>query len=124
MIKKMTAALLIACAIPAQAQTTVVTQPQPVTTGNKSGTIASGGTYQQILPADTSTRGRVGCTVINNGTHTMYVFFGPIASATHNTSVQLTAGQPAYCSTGNGGVLKDQVSIDGTTSDVFYAAVQ
>lgn len=118
------AALLVCAGSTINAQTTVITQPQGVTTGNASGTIASGGTFQTIWSADTSARGRVGCTVINYGTHTMYVFAGPKASATHTNSVQLAANQPFYCSTANGGVLKDQISIDGTTSDAYYAAIQ
>lgn len=108
----------------AVAQSTVVTQPQEVTTTNASGTIASGGTYQQIWPRESATRGRVGCTIINQSTHTMFVFAGPIASATHANSVQLAANQAFYCSTGNGGVLRDQISIDGTTADTYYAAIQ
>lgn len=118
-------ALGLLLALPAEAQTTVITQPQGVTTNNvPSASIASGGTYQSVFAADTSSRGRVACTVINYGTHTMYVFAGAIASATHARSVQLAAGQAFYCATASGGVLKDQISVDGTTSDAFYAAVQ
>lgn len=112
------------CPAAALAQQTVITQPQAVTTGNVSTTITSGGTYQSVWAADTTTRGRAACTIINYGAHTMYVYAGPIAGATHGKSVQLATSQAFYCSTSAGGVLKDQISVDGTTGDGFYAAIQ
>ena len=115
---------LLVWATGASAQTTVITQSQAFTTANASATIVSGGTYQSIWAADTgASRGRQACTVINQATHTMYVFAGPIASATHTNSIALAPNQAYYCNTPNG-VLKDQISIDGTTSDAFYAAIQ
>lgn len=106
----------------AQAQP-VITRPYNATTNNASSTIASTNTFQSIWAADTTTVGRTSCTIQNNGTHTMYVFFGPIASATTSNSVQLQAGQVVYCSI-NGVILRDQVSITGTSGDAFYAARQ
>lgn len=106
-----------------RAQAPVVTWNKGIasgTSGNASSTITSGGTYQSLWSANAA---RNGCTVQNNGTHTMYVFFGPIASATHALSVELSAGQSVTCQVG-GLVLQDQVSIDGTTSDAFYANQQ
>lgn len=100
-----------------------VVQPLGVTTQNGSGTIAVTNTFQSIFVASTATRGRSSCTVQNNGTHTMYVFFGPIASADKAKSVQLSAGQSVTCVSGIS-VLKDQVSITGTATDEFYAAQQ
>lgn len=109
---------------PAEAQQTVITQPQGVNTLNRSGTIAVTNTFQSIFAASTNTRGRTACVVQNTGTNSMYVFFGPIASATIAKSVKLAAGQSASCATGAGGVLKDQVSITGTATEAFYAAEQ
>lgn len=109
---------------PAEAQQTVITQPQGVTTLNKSGTIAVTNTFQQVLAASTNTRGRTGCLVQNNGSNAMYVFAGAISSATTAKSVKLASGQGFNCSTGNGGVLKDQISITGTSGDAFYAGEQ
>lgn len=91
-----------------------------LTSTNAAGTIASGGTFQSIFASGP----RNACTVQNNGSSTQYVFFGPIASATHAKSVVLTAGQTVSCGATGNGVLTDQVSIDGTTSDTFYAAQQ
>lgn len=119
------AASMLAMASPSSAQTTVITQPLAVTSNTgSSGSIVSGGTFQSVFAADSSTRGRSSCTIQNTAATTLYVFFGPIASATRAKSVQLTTGQATYCATPNGGVLKDQVSVDGTTAGTFYAAVQ
>src|SRR5450631_623629 len=69
-----------------------------VNSANASGTITSGGTYQSVF---TRTPSRVGCSIQNNGTGTMYVYFGPIASATHGSSVQLPVGGGVNCNVGN-----------------------
>jgi len=105
------------------AQSPVITQPYSVQTTNASGTIAATNTFQSIWTQSSNTRGRAGCTVQNNGTNSMYVYFGPIASATTGASVKLAAGQSVSCN--NGGItLKDQVSITGTSGEAFYAAQQ
>lgn len=119
---------MIVCAMlhfaaPAQAQSPVITQPYGVTTQNSSTTIASTNVFQSIWVAPTNTRGRASCTVQNNGTNSMWVFFGPIASATKAKSVVLAAGQNVRCLVG-GVALQDQVSITGTSGDAFYAAQQ
>lgn len=116
---------LMSMTVPALGQSTVITQPLNVSNNPAgSSSIVAGGTFQSVFAADTGTRGRASCTIQNTGATTLYVFFGPIANATRAKSVQLTTGQPAYCATTNGGVIKDQVSVDGTTAGTFYAAVQ
>jgi hypothetical protein len=107
----------------ALAQSPVITQPYNVTSYNASGTIAVTNTFQSIWTANTSMRGRAGCTVQNNGTNSMYVYFGPIASATTATSVKLAVGQSVNCNV-NGITLQDQVSITGTSGEAYYAAQQ
>lgn len=109
--------------VPSYAQSPVVTQPYNVTSFNASGTIAVTNTFQSIWVANTNTRGRAGCTVQNNGTNSMWVYFGPIASATKGASVVLTVGQSTNCNVG-GITLQDQVSITGTSGEAFYAAQQ
>ena len=105
-------------------------QPQgaPVTTTQAGSTIAVTNTFQQVLapvyPLGTPPVLRQGCLVQNNGSHTMYVFFGPIASATTAKSFQLTAGQGIGCATGSGAVLQDQVSITGTSGDAYGYSAQ
>lgn len=111
----------------AKAQNPVVTMPYTaqgqLSTTNSSGSVAVTNTFQSIFAASTVVTGRVACTVQNTGTNAMYVFFGPIASATTATSVKLTAGQSVNCNVG-GVTLRDQVSITGTATETFYAAQQ
>lgn len=105
----------------AQAQNPVRTQPQGTTSSNASGTIAITNTFQSIWIANDYNTGRMGCTVVNYGSNTMWVYFGPIAGATKAKSIQLAVGQATYCNIRNGIVLKDQVSITGTATEPFYA---
>ena len=107
----------------ANAQSAVRTQPLNVASTNASGTVTSTNVFQSVFAAITGNQQRSSCTVQNNGTHTMFVFFGPIANALTTSSVALTAGQATTCSV-NGVVLKDQVSITGTTTENFFAAQQ
>jgi hypothetical protein len=87
---------------------------------NASAAISSGGTFQSVFAQNSA---RKACFVQNNGTHNMWVSFGAIASATHNNSVVIVPGQAIGCFAG-AITLTDQVSIDGTTSDVFTALQQ
>lgn len=112
------AALLLSC-IYANAQTIKLASI------NLSGTIAVTNTFQSI---QVQVIGRAGCTIQNSSTtDTMWVFFGPIASATKATSFVLdsTHGLAISCATPFGnGVLQDQVSITGTSTDPFTANFQ
>lgn len=106
-------------------------QPQPVATQpvqggsvNASGTIATTGTFQSVIAtAIGSGRSRQGCLVQNIGSNTMFVFFGPIASATTPTGFQLTSGSSINCTVGVS-IASDQVSIAGTSGDRFVASWQ
>ena len=115
-------ALLMSISL-ANAQNPVITKPVPVVSDNASSTITVTDTFQYIWILDTTTTGRTACTIQNNGTNTMWVFFGPIANATKGKSVVLSAGRVVKCNSGNV-ILKDQVSITGTSGDAFYAARQ
>jgi hypothetical protein len=86
---------------------------------NVSGTIAVTNTFQSVFEAGF----RTGCTVQNNGAASMWVFFGPIASATKAKSVILATGQSVSCNS-PGITLSDQISITGTATQEFFAAVQ
>lgn len=107
------------------AQAPTITTPYGTLTTNNSSTITTGvgGAFQQIWAQSTASRGRVGCTVQNNGSNPMYVYFGAIADATVAKAVKLAVGQAVSCTIG-GIVLKDQVSISGTVGEAFYAALQ
>lgn len=116
--------LLVLCVTSAEAQSPVITQPYGVASHNDSSTIAVTNTFQSIWAVSTNVRGRAGCSVQNNSaSNVMYVFFGPIASATTASSVKLAVGQSVGCVVG-GIVLQDQVSITGTSGDAFFAAQQ
>lgn len=104
----------------ADAQTPVVTQPVPRISNNNSGSVSVTNTFQSIWVANVN---RLSCTIQNNGTHNMYVFFGPIANATLTNSVILLPTLPLNCQI-FGVILSDQVSITGTSGDAFFAAQQ
>ena len=111
----------------ALAQAPIYNLPAPRNSVNASGTIAVTNTFQQVFAAASTAPGgspsRTSCTIQNNGTHNMYVFFGPIANATLTNSVVLAAGANLSCANLII-VLADQVSITGTSGDAFYAAQQ
>lgn len=104
----------------ADAQTPVVTQPVPRISNNNSGSVSVTNTFQSIWVANVN---RLSCTIQNNGTHNMYIFFGPIANATLTNSVILLPTLPLNCQI-FGVILSDQVSITGTSGDAFFAAQQ
>jgi hypothetical protein len=93
----------------------------PVSGSNLSGIITTTNTFQ---PIQAQNNGRHGCTIQNNGSHTMWVYFGLIGNASSAASVVLGPGQATYCQFGGGYLLRDAVSITGTTADPFYANFQ
>lgn len=121
------AILVLLAVVSALAQTPVITQPYTgngrLVTTNASSSIAVTNTFQSVFDQSDVLIGRVGCTVQNTGTNSMYVFFGPIAGATIAKSVKIAAGQSVGCNVG-GVTLRDQISITGTATETFYAAQQ
>jgi hypothetical protein len=101
-----------------------------LSTVNVSGTITSGGTFQQVLPsihsgAGNASTARQSLTIQNNNTNSdnCFVFLGPIANATEAGSV-LLAPQQAYGRYWPD-VPTDTISITcASTSDTFYADYQ
>ena len=98
-------------------------QTLPVASINLSGTIATTNTFQSI---QAKTNNRQGCAIQNNSTtsHNMYVYFGTITNATTSNSVVLQPGQGLSCNSGSNIVVRDPVSIAGTSGDPFYANFQ
>ena len=92
-------------------------------TTTASSTIAVTNTFQSALPSPGTSK-RNGCNIQNTGTHTEYVYFGAIASATTSNAYQLSPGQPISCATYSGGVLQDAVSITGTAGDGYVVTSQ
>lgn len=114
------AALLLGSAAHAQTPNPVTTQPKGVTTQNSSGTIAVTNTFQTIWSKSSNVQGRLGCYVQNKGSNPMYVYFGPKASATTPTSINLSGGAAISCA--NGVIVQqDEVNITGTAGDAYYA---
>jgi hypothetical protein len=106
----------------AQAATVVV--PSQLNSTDLHGTIAVTNTFQSIQLANS---GRDGCLIQNQSlTDTMWVYFGPIASATKGGSFMLdtTHGLQISCSVGGTSALRPQVSITGTATDAFAANFQ
>lgn len=126
-MKKLLTALLFITSLPCFAQQAVQVIPLQVTTTVVSGSISVTNTFQSVFnnsqTSNPGARGRTSCTVQNNGTHTMYVFFGPIANATTTNALQIGPGQVILCQIG-GATLQDQVSITGTSFDTFVANQQ
>ena len=104
------------------AQQAVTTLPGPRNADPSfSSTIAVTNTFQAVFTANTS---RTGCTIQNNGTNSMWVYFVPNpagAAATKGASAVLAAGQSLNCSV-FGMNLTNAVQITGTSADAFYAA--
>lgn len=115
---------LLAAAGLALAQQPVQIWPPPLTTTRASSTIASTNTFQSVFAAATTSsgsRGRSGCMISNNASTTLFVFVGPIASATTPTSLSLAQNGSFMCSLGAGAVMQDQISVTGTTGASFFA---
>jgi hypothetical protein len=104
----------------AYAQSPVYTKPFGANSANSSGTIAVTNTFQSIWAASVATTGRSDCIIQNNGAASMFLYFGPIASATNATSLTLVAGAIFRCGN-NGVIIKDQISITGTATQAFFA---
>lgn len=111
----------------------VTTLPLGVSSSNVSTTVTVTDTFQSVFAVSTTQRGRTNCTIVNYGTHTMWVFEDATAAGvaaanvsvttTKGKSVQLAANQAYYCAQG-GTTIKSAVFIAGTSGDAFYAAVQ
>lgn len=96
----------------------------PLTSTNAAGSIAVTNTFQSI---QVSTAGRQGCLIQNQSTtNAMYVYFGAIGGATTAKSFILDTshGLAISCAVGGIGVVTDQVSITGTSGDLYNANFQ
>lgn len=96
----------------------------PLTSTNAAGSISVTNTFQSI---QASTAGRNGCLIQNQSTtNAMWVYFGAIGGATKAKSFILdnNHGLAISCSVGGLGVVTDQVSITGTSGDLYNANLQ
>jgi hypothetical protein len=90
------------------------------TTTTVNSTISVTNAFQAALAANT---GRAACVLQNTGTHTMYVYFGVLASATTSNGFQIAPGQTISCNV-PGVVLQDAVNITGTAGDGYIVTSQ
>jgi hypothetical protein len=103
----------------------------------KSGTITSGGTFQLVFNGNcangvtdavgcTAPVNRTGCTIVNGGTHNMFIWPNPnpVASATDAKAISLPPNGSFNCQLVNGRAIQDPIYIDGTTADAFFAGQQ
>lgn len=88
-------------------------------------TIAVTNTFQTALATSTSRRW---CTLQNQGTHVMYVYFGTLASATTALSLQLQANQSITCeltsAAGGKPTITEDLNITGTAGDAYVVTSQ
>jgi hypothetical protein len=121
---KLFAGALACLVIAANAYGATVVAPSQLGSSNLGSTIAVTDTFQSI---QTYNSGRSGCLIQNQSTtNAMWVYFGPVASATKAKSFILDTshGLQISCSVGGTSVLQDQVSITGTSTDAFAANFQ
>ena len=96
--------------------------PYQLNTLTANSTISVTNTFQAALAVQTG--GRHGCLIQNTGTHTQYVYFGAIASATTSNAFQLSPGQTIACASVYGVVAQDAVNITGTAGDGYVVTSQ
>lgn len=119
------AALALAVAPAFAQQSQVQTQPLPRATTDASSTVAVTNTFQQIWAAQSAPQGpiRSACSIQNNGTHTMWVFAGALASAVKTSSMVLPPGAIYHCGH-NEVVGTSAISLTGTATDAFTASLE
>ena len=109
------------------AQQPVTMFPVPLTTTRASSTISVTNTFQSVFAAATpaaGSRGRSACQIVNNSSTTLWVFVGPIASATTPTALSLAQNGQWDCELAAGAVVQDQISVTGTSGASFFAVAQ
>ncbi len=112
--------LLIASVSFAIAQNPVITTPSAMTISAINLTISSSSAFQSVLPASTQTTGRIDCIIQNKSNNNMFIYFGPPAAAISLYSLTLAAGATFRCAN-SGVVIKNEISIGGTSGDRFFA---
>lgn len=86
-----------------------------------SGTIAVTNTFQSALNANGN---RNGCTLQNQGSHTMFIYAGQPTAATTSASLQIAPGQIFNCGANATTVITDGIAVTGTAGDGFVANEQ
>jgi hypothetical protein len=113
---------------------TALARAQALST-NASGTIASGGTFQNVFkgncPGNTTDTNcnnpptqRKGCLIVNNSSHTMFVWPNPATGATDAKAIPIGPLGAFNCQLPNADAIQDPIYIDGTTGDAYSAFSQ
>lgn len=102
------------------AQNSVVTTPSALTISPLNLSIQSSSAFQSVLPESTLTTGRIDCIIQNKSSNNMFIHFGDPSGAISLDSLTLAAGATFRCNN-SGVVIKNQISIGGTSGDRFFA---
>jgi hypothetical protein len=96
----------------------VATKPGSVIpTTQAAGTVTTGGTFQQVLAANTS---RTQCTIQNTSTHTAYAYWLTSGTASLLNSLQISAGGLFQCASSSAGPIQTAIQwTTSTTADPF-----
>ncbi len=98
--------------------------PNQVSNFPFNGTIAAAGTFQQLLPLNTS---RAGCTIYNStASDTLQVYMGPATTQAIMTAqaLPIPPGQYGYCPLTDGAVIQSPVWLTGPTSGDAYRGAE
>lgn len=96
----------------------VLTAPTGVTTIETGGTTgATAGTFASALAASSLRRG---CLLQNTSGSVLYVYLGPVSSATMTNSLQISAGGSFGCTPPGGIVLQDNVAVASAAAGATY----
>lgn len=101
--------------------TSIPVQPTGATSTQAAGTITLGATFQTALASSAT---RLGCSLQNTSTHTLYVYVGTLGSATTANSFQVPPNGMFYCNTGQIVVTGAINVTTSTTSDTYVVASQ
>lgn len=91
--------------------------PATTPTTQSAGTVTTGGTFQQVLPANPS---RTSCLIQNTSAHTAYVYWLATGTATLLNTLQILAGASFACINPSGAPIRTAIQwTTSTTGDAF-----
>lgn len=95
----------------------IATPPLTTPTTQSAGTVTTGGTFQQVLPANAS---RTSCLIQNTSAHTAYVYWLATGTASLTNAVQVQAGASFSCINPSGAPIRTAIQwTTSTTGDTF-----
>lgn len=87
----------------------------PLASTNISGTVTTGGTFQQVLAQNSS---RKGCLIENptTATEALYIYASASGTASTTNAFSISPGSAFSCSSAGGTVIGDAVQVSATTT--------